>query len=274
MPSVLNIPNRVHVFGAGHHPDSTTVTNPSIIQVSSRSLSININGEKSTFTGIVLNNAALAINSDSVEIIRCNIWQATLGSNTTGCRIIDNIFQGTNSNNFLDGNSSSGHLICSNLILGTLREFNNCFFYNNIIRSRSSIVQSMVRNNCLTGSTSGFSNCFFVKNLFEQTVSLPDAAFNSGDAADQYFPHLFSQLFLDYQPSDPYASDFHINPAYPGSASFLGDDGTQIGIYGGMHPSKVGWLPTNPHIFFKNIGDELNPDGTLPVEVKVSAQDN
>lgn len=274
--SVLNIPNRVHVFGAGHHPDSTLAAAPSVINFTNSGIAtININGEKSTLTGIHFSsNLSLAINADSVEVTRCNFWQISMGSTTTGCKIVDNIFRTGGSNNYLDGNGSTGHLIKSNLLLGTTREFNNCFFYNNVIRGRSSIVQSMLRNNCISGNTGGFSNCFFVKNLFELEISLPDLGFNDGDTDDQYFPHLFSQLFLDYQVNDPYASDYHINPVYPGAATFLGDDGTTVGIYGGSCPSKVGWLPTNPHIFFKDIATELNPDGTLPVQVSVSAQGN
>lgn len=45
-----------------------------------------------------------------------------------------------------------------------------------------------------------------------------------------------------------------------------------MGIYGGSTPWKEGAIPSNPHIFFKNISNATDGSGNLPVQIKVSAQ--
>lgn len=64
--------------------------------------------------------------------------------------------------------------------------------------------------------------------------------------------------------------DYHIkttSPAYNG-----GDNGADMGIYGGSTPWKEGAIPSNPHIFFKNISNATDTNGNLPVQIKVSTQ--
>ena len=65
-------------------------------------------------------------------------------------------------------------------------------------------------------------------------------------------------------------SDWHMKP--DGAGHNAGDDGTDIGIYGGSTPWKEGGVPSNPHIFFKSIGNTTDGSGNLPVQIKVSAQ--
>ena len=57
------------------------------------------------------------------------------------------------------------------------------------------------------------------------------------------------------------------SPAHNGA-----DNGADMGIYGGSTPWKDGAIPSNPHIFFKNISNATDGSGNLPVQIKVSAQ--
>jgi hypothetical protein len=64
--------------------------------------------------------------------------------------------------------------------------------------------------------------------------------------------------------------DYHIkatSPAHNGA-----DNGADMGIYGGSTPWKDGAIPSNPHIFFKNIANATDGSGNLPVQIKVSTQ--
>jgi hypothetical protein len=64
--------------------------------------------------------------------------------------------------------------------------------------------------------------------------------------------------------------DYHIkttSPAHNGA-----DNGADMGIYGGSTPWKDGAIPSNPHIFFKNISNATDASGNLPVQIKVSTQ--
>jgi hypothetical protein len=64
--------------------------------------------------------------------------------------------------------------------------------------------------------------------------------------------------------------DYHIKATSP--AHNGGDNGADMGIYGGSTPWKDGAIPSNPHIFFKNIANDTDGSGNLPVQIKVSAQ--
>jgi hypothetical protein len=48
----------------------------------------------------------------------------------------------------------------------------------------------------------------------------------------------------------------------------------RVGIYGGAFPWKEGSIPNTPHVTNKNIGHTTNSNGTLPVNIKVAAQDH
>ncbi len=76
-----------------------------------------------------------------------------------------------------------------------------------------------------------------------------------------------------------YSYDYHLDTGSPGIAA--GTDGTNIGIYGGLHPfpggDNVPWqtsaMPTLPQIYKMNV---LNPtlpiDGTLQVKIEATSQ--
>jgi hypothetical protein len=64
--------------------------------------------------------------------------------------------------------------------------------------------------------------------------------------------------------------DYHIKTTSP--AHNGGDNGADMGIYGGSTPWKEGAIPSNPHIFFKNISNATDTNGNLPVQIKVSTQ--
>lgn len=68
------------------------------------------------------------------------------------------------------------------------------------------------------------------------------------------------------------AGDYHLQEN--ASATYLGDDGTEVGIYGGMLPFKEGAVPSNPHIIQKSISTTTGSNGFLNITFKVSAQQN
>lgn len=52
-------------------------------------------------------------------------------------------------------------------------------------------------------------------------------------------------------------------------ATYLGSDGTQVGIYGGNLPFDA--TPTNPQIKKCNVASRSTADGKLSVEIEVSS---
>ena len=58
------------------------------------------------------------------------------------------------------------------------------------------------------------------------------------------------------------------------STTYLGDDGTEVGIYGGLVPFKEGAVPINPHISQKSIQTTTDSNGLLNIYFTVEAQQN
>ena len=71
---------------------------------------------------------------------------------------------------------------------------------------------------------------------------------------------------------DRFSDDLHLLPGSPGVGA--GSDGTDIGIYGTGSPWKPGNVPYNPHFRSANIAGATNPNGELPVNIRVAAQPN
>ena len=66
--------------------------------------------------------------------------------------------------------------------------------------------------------------------------------------------------------------DFHL--LGDAKTTYLGDDGKEVGIYGGMLPFKEGAVPSNPHIIQKMISTTSESNGFLNISFKVGAQQN
>jgi hypothetical protein len=58
------------------------------------------------------------------------------------------------------------------------------------------------------------------------------------------------------------------------STTYLGDNGTEVGIYGGLVPFKEGAVPLNPHISYKSIQTTTDSNGILNISFTVEAQQN
>lgn len=116
----------------------------------------------------------------------------------------------------------------------------------------------------LQGTTSAFAtvtrNCF-VDDLVDFTYV---------SAFDNVFGATATQLFEAYTAPFDFMDDFHLPPGSP--ALGAGPTGSDCGIYGGPSPWKPGGVPSNPHIQQQFIGTTTNPQGDLPVQIKVAAQ--
>ncbi|MEO7080910.1 MAG: hypothetical protein ABIY71_05250, partial [Flavobacteriales bacterium] len=111
-------------------------------------------------------------------------------------------------------------------------------------------------NNCLlvadvAGSGVG-SNVTVSNNIYGQTGTI---FVNDANTAD-------------FQWSD----DLNLASGSPGIGA--ADDGTDIGIYGSASPFKAGAVPYNPHYRQATIATSTNPNGDLPVNIRVATQPN
>ncbi|MEL0455545.1 hypothetical protein WJN01_04860 [Flavobacteriaceae bacterium SZ-1-7] len=168
----------------------------------------------------------------------------------------------------------------------TYSVISNCILRGKILNSNSNVF----KNNVITRSD-GFGslqNCdsnTFTNNIFTAIHLLSDGACSYNNF--QY--NIFSQaspalgtgntdlnnfkgidianVFVDFG-----SSDFHLLP--DASSTYLGDDATEVGMYGGLLPFKEGAVPVNPHISFKSIQTTSDSNGFLNVSFRVEAQQN
>lgn len=117
-------------------------------------------------------------------------------------------------------------------------------------------------------------NCTFMNNLTygngsgEPTVGSPgDPAFGTGNNDTLPGPtngNLYSQdpMFVNFAPHQAfsYNLDFHLSPGSPAIGTGVG--GTDIGIYGGYYPFRVGEGPRIPIVDFINISNTAVPSGS------------
>jgi hypothetical protein len=69
-----------------------------------------------------------------------------------------------------------------------------------------------------------------------------------------------------------FSDDLHLLPGSPGVNA--GNDGNDIGLFGTSAPYKEGNIPYNPHFRSAVIAPATNPNGDLPVNIRVAAQPN
>lgn len=287
----LVINKSIIVFGAGHFPDSTTATYPTTLTGDIR---LYTNASNSILSGFYLtgniyfgSNTANN-NATQVEISRCNIQNIVLNhnyydynSNVFYVLIKENIVRGS-----IIGMNAQQIVVEKNLINGAVEHFlnGNLLVKNNTFLGGAgcpayqfnNIYNSLIQNNIImnSGACSNVSiqasvtSCTFENNVFNGNYTFP---YYTNIGINNYSNVSFTNFFvnetnftLDYQ------SNYHLqNPSL-----YLGNDGTEVGIYGTNNPYKEGALPFNPHIVSKNISSQTNSNGDLNIQIEVNVQNN
>lgn len=271
----------ITIIGVGHSPDSTASTGVSNLNGSLSLGSNNISligvktGQISTTysTRVIVENlfisrcytsSIILVNSDSGYIKSSAIFESNInsirGSNNTSlnsysftlnnCIVRDGVEEvknGTIRNNIILGNLS-----CSSCQFG-YGEVSNSTIENNYIYSLgSNHPDNSLKNNIVSTGSISCSNCTSMQN--------------------NYFSVAIASTFNNVQATTfSYDYDYHLKSTSVGKNA--GTDGTDIGIYGSAYPYKEGAVPPNPHISTKSIAPTSASNGTLPVNIKVVAQD-
>jgi hypothetical protein len=268
------------IYGAGFYPDSTVATGKTFINgnVELRNGANNFYIEGVEITG----NFSFANNHsvNSVMVRRCRIngafnVQGNLATPSSNLSLIGNVFLGyiylDNAENALLSNNiiqstfqnSTGTMINNNVILGYYH-INSYTYYlftgnNNILNNN--IIIWTTSNAIPSGSGNTFN-----KNLYvAATPGYGTNPIQSGNHTGVLQAEIFvNQTGVAFN----YAHDYHLQAP----ATYLGTDGTQVGIYGGDFPWKEGAVPSNPHIESAIISTQTDSNGDLEVKIKVRAQ--
>lgn len=272
------------IFGAGIHPDSTAATY--ITQISGI-VDIKDGADGLYFEGIQfahnINENYLHVVND-VSFVRCKFnSNVDFGNGGTPSTLRENYaFIQSVFVNRLDLEGVTNSLI-TNCI------FNERLYYSssNSIKNSSFLYSpSSASYDIITNSnTNVISNCIFhsaspylidgasntVQNCVTQHAT---PGFGSTPIDVNNYKEIdLSTVFISL-PTEPFSFDDNYHLTSSAETTYLGDDGTQVGVYGGLFPLKEGFVPQNPHISTKTISSGTNENGFLNVDVEVNAQDN
>jgi hypothetical protein len=277
----ISISKQIHIVGVGHNPDSTTATNITYL-AGEVFLLTGAGGGSLTglymFDGISFGSSA---NNDLVSnysISRCNFNTLGLGSHSGNNVISENVIR-SNINLSDASNNAFYNNIINNASGGSQNTFKNNIFLNTIYCG-----SSLIENNifiaipsfhgygcspyCCNCGYSIFQNNLFVENItggYGSFQGVCTTIIGNNQAANNIFVNQSGYIFN-------YSHDYHLLPDSPGKNA--GNDGSDIGIYGGTFPWKEGSVPYNPHIQHKEISGSTDPAGNLNINIQVQAQDH
>ncbi|MCF8331042.1 MAG: hypothetical protein K9H84_01175 [Bacteroidales bacterium] len=273
------------IFGAGIHPDSTAATY--ITQISG-TVDIKNGADNLYFEGIQFAHQIKEYSTqvvDNVTFVRCKFnnsldfsysgnanvlrtnyafiqsvfvssldMEGVTNSLLTNCifneRIHNSSSNSIKNSSFLYGPSSSSYDILSNSHTNLI---SNCIFHTTtspyLIDGASNTVQNCISHHATPGygSTPIDVNNYKGINLATVFTAIPTSPFSFTD-------------------------DYHLTTS--AESTYLGDDSTQVGVYGGLFPLKEGFVPQNPHISTKTISSGTNSNGLLNVNIEVNAQND
>lgn len=190
------------------------------------------------------NSSSIAKNS---MFVNCNIESFSVGNGTSQAQFLNSYVS--------DYYSNSASTAC----------FVNCVirpqygYYADAIRNSTLINSCLVYTDSYSGSTSTLpsttsaTNCVAIGCGTNAFGSL-QASLNNKSVADMSF-------FLD--------SDYMKDLTDEAKATYLGTDGTPVGMYGGPMPYDL--TPTYPQITKMNVASKTTADGKLSVDIEVSA---
>jgi len=272
----------VKIIGAGHFPDSANVAKRTYIfaNFDGGGLSININAgadslrlEGLYINGVVKYAASSSINS--VIITRCRFQGASFPTSTIDASKKYCSFEEC----FVDGSIYfekfvASFMITHSIISGTLYYLNGgALIDGNIFTTSGNPIvanlSSIMKNNIfLSGSDpSNCRNNIFSNNLFVKS---------SPNLEDNYYYNNYTSIaqpniFVNQTGNSiDYTHDYHLKSP----TTYIGTDGTQVGLYGGTTPFKDKGAPSNPQILTKTVDDQTDTNGNLQINFKVKAQDN
>lgn len=273
----VNITKAVTIRGAGAWADTNGNSNTIIYGETTLTIP-NDATHHLTMEGLYFMNDVVYITVYNPQFFKCHFHGLNYGSNATTMQnanitncIVESFYnsysgsqwkaQGTQFNNSVILNSDAGShsnspasfsncVMFQNPQYMTARLFQNCILYYGW--QYSGEANSSTAFNCM------FINTVYAANLFSDMAG--HVLWNKSG---------MSTIFKNFTGTYGSTTTFELQDSI--AANYLGLDGTQIGIYGGLHPfsPKV----TNPAIKSINVAQRNNSEGKLEVNVEMVTEE-
>lgn len=262
------------IFGAGHYVDSTLATGKTFIN---GNVLLSENADQFYIEGVEITGGFEIANNHSVNYVtikRCKInglfrVPGNMSTPSTNLSLIGNVFV-----NAVYLYNAQNVILSNSIVQGNVAYNSGCLITNNIILfgpayALHDISNSQINNNIFigTGLSNGVGNTY-TNNLIVDATPIYGT---SPTAIGNYVGVAQADIFVNQTGNAfNYAHDYHLQSP----ASYLGTDGTEVGIYGGLFPYKEGAVPLNPHIQLKNIAPTTDANGDLQIQIQVEAQND
>lgn len=220
---------------------------------------------KCRFTNLYSNSFSMK----NATFVNCIIVNCELNGSGT--------LQFINSDVYLYGLKPSGALFKNCLIeSGNGGTFNNKIYNSQIYNS---IIYQTKQTSDINNNSSGLSysdydfrsstschNCLFIG--YKYSIVRGDSGSSGNYSVHHDDTNALTKVFKGYEDGD---SKWFYNYELTDEAKkkYLGDDGTEVGIYGGVLPYSS--IPSYPRITKMNVANKTTADGKLSVEIEVSA---
>lgn len=277
--AVLSVPGEINkkltIFGAGHYPDSTVATSKTYL---TGSLTFLEDADSLKLEGVEINGSISIFTNHKVDymvISRCKFQQLGYNGNQTTSCTYNTIKECVITSDVYLSNATSC-VLTNNLIQGRVHNGIANAIYNNILMYNGNYYYYVLNN----VDNSSISNNIFLKqdasihtscetSTFSNNIFSTNPGMGSNTFVNNYPSVTTTGLFVDQTGySFDYTHDYHLNTP----ETYPGNDGTEVGIYGGLYPYKTGAVPSNPHIMTKDIPAYADEDGMLNINISVSAQ--
>ena len=258
----VKIDKRISLIGVGYHTKGEGGAT-----VVSGNIQLNPGASGSVFMGLYVSGDIKVASDEGVNNILakfCNVYSFSFNSlchgivmeqNVVRCRIYGGYAPCVVRNNivgwieYVDGGSIENNIIFS---------YNG--FYGGIYNSQNTIV---VNNITLSQDFSSITNELSSNNMGKFGWDLGGNTLSTGEGTS------WSDIFMDYQEGRAiHLNDWHLKDGVTGKNG--GNDGTDVGIYGGGGFNTMG-MPPYPHVVLKEVPAATDAQGNLKIKVKVVA---
>ncbi len=268
------IDKSITVKGAGMLPDTINSVEPTVI-----SSEVTIAAPDVTVEGIYMNSYLRICHYDNVKIVKSTVINNVTLNSTGGTHPIRQYIVGSRCKGNVTAYTDSLDLYIDNTYIGGYLSNSSTNYYKvNHIEARNSII-SFTNNNGFVNST--FTNCILTmkasgakmpsSNNVYYCVGLTNDMFSdvigSGIAGNTNSYSDYATMFKTFTGTYDENETFELTDA--AKTTYLGDDGTQVGLYGGNMPYNP--KPHNPIITNFKVAEKSTPAGKLSVDIEVKA---
>lgn len=272
----------ITLIGAGYHPDSSSVTLKTTI---SGTIQLTVDASSSRFEGMEFFGVVQMDNNATCSNITFSRCKMNSSVNFPG-----------DSYATLNAFSECVFIGVPNIPNLVSSVFNNCIFQSRVQNSKNNAFKNSVflynassiasplfysgQNNDVVNNvfiTSGIyvtsSNYACPGNTYYNNLFVTSSPFYGADATiiSSYTGVNQNDIFVN---QSGYIFDFSHDYALQDASLYPAYNTSEVGLFGGLMPWKLGAMPLNPHFQSKSISGQTDNNGQLQIEITVESQNN